>query len=68
MFVPRIDEHVQDLIGHWYRVLDVQASGWRFKVEQVYVTHDTETGSTQFRSYGDRPIVMGRSDFKFGKE
>jgi len=57
-------EYIQDTIGHWYRVLEVQSQGWRYKVDQVYVTHNSETGATQFRSYGYRPITMGRSDFK----
>lgn len=64
---PRVDDYIQDLIGHWYRVLEVQAHGYRFKVDQVYVSHNTETGATRFNSYGYRPIVMGRSDFKLGE-
>jgi hypothetical protein len=65
-YTPQVGTEVQDIIGHWYRILEVQASGWRYKVDQLYVTHNGETGATQFRSYGYAPIVMGRSDFKFG--
>jgi hypothetical protein len=66
MTTPQIGSEVQDIIGHWYRILEVQAAGWRYKVDQLYVTHNSESGATQFRSYGYAPIVMGRSDFKFG--
>jgi hypothetical protein len=68
LFIPAIDEYVQDTIGHWYRVVEVQASGYRFKVDQLYVTHNSETGDTCMRSYGYRPIVMGRSEFKFADQ
>lgn len=66
--IPQIGDEVQDTIGHWYRVLEVQANGWRYKVDQVYVSHNSETGATQFNSYGYRPIIMGRSEFKFGRD
>ena len=66
MYVPAMGEYVQDLIGHWYRVLEVQANGWRYRVDQVYVSHNSETGATRYNSYGYAPIIMGRSDFKFG--
>jgi hypothetical protein len=68
MLIPSVGEYVQDTIGHWYRVLEVQAAGWRYRVDQVYVSHNSETGGTWFRSYGYRPIVMGRSDFRFGND
>ncbi len=66
LFVPAVGTEIQDLIGHWYRVIEVQAAGYRFKVDQIYVTHNSETGGMQFRSYGYRPIVMGRSEFQLG--
>ena len=64
MFIPSVGAYVQDPIGHWYKILEIQSAGWRYKVEQVYVTHNSETGATQFRSYGYRPIVVGRSDLR----
>lgn len=67
-YVPQVGEYVQDTIGHWYKVLEVQAAGWRFRVDQVYVSHNTETGATRFNSYGYRPVVMGRSEFKFSQD
>jgi len=57
-------DYIQDTIGHWYRVLEIQAQGYRLKVDQVYVSHNSDNGATKFNSYGYRPIVMGRSDFK----
>ena len=68
MVIPNVGEYVQDTIGHWYRVLEVQANGYRYKVDAVYVTHNSESGATQYRSYGYRPVMMGRSEFKFGAE
>lgn len=68
MTIPSVGEYVQDTIGHWYRVIEVQARGYRFKVDQCYVSHNSENGDTRFNSYGYRPIVMGRSDFKFATE
>lgn len=62
--VPTVGAYIQDTIGHWYQVIEVQAAGWRFTVDAVYVTHNSETGATQFRSYGYRPVVMGRADFR----
>ncbi len=62
--IPTVGEYIQDRIGHWYRVIEVQANGWRYKVDQVYVSHNSETGATRFNSYGYRPIVMGRSDLR----
>ena len=63
-YIPAIGEYVQDPIGHWYEVLEVQANGWRFRVDQVYVTQNSETGETRFRSYGYGPIIVGRSDLR----
>lgn len=67
-YIPPIGEYVQDTIGHWYKVLEVQANGWRYKVDQLYVSQHSETGATRFNSYGYAPIVMGRSEFKFGNQ
>jgi hypothetical protein len=63
-FVPAVGEYVQDTIGHWYRIIEVHANGWRYLVDQVYM----DTTSFRFFSYGYGPIVIGRSEFKFGKE
>ena len=59
---PQVGSLVQDRIGHWYRILDVQANGWRFQVDQVYETPEG------FYSYGYRAILMGRSEFKFSND
>jgi hypothetical protein len=67
-YVPRVGEYVQDTIGHWYRILEVQGQGWRYRVDQVYTSHNSESGATRFHSYGYRPVVMGRSEFKFSQE
>lgn len=64
MFIPAVGEYVQDPIGHWYKVLEVQSRGWRYRVDQVYVSHNSETGDTQYRSYGYRPLLVGRSDLR----
>lgn len=68
IYIPAIGAYVQDTIGHWYQITEVQAIGYRYRVDQVYVTHNSETGATQYRSYGYRPIVMGRSEFRFAAE
>ena len=66
--LPIVGEYIQDRIGHWYKVLEVQAAGWRYRVDAVYVSHNSETGETRFNSYGYRPVVMGRSEFKIDTE
>lgn len=55
---PKAGALVQDTLGHWYRVMEVRANGWRFLVESV-----TETPKG-FLSNGYRAIEMGRSEFK----
>jgi hypothetical protein len=66
MFLPfSVDEYVQDTAGHWYRVLEVQALGWRYKVDPVYVSHASDApGEQRYTSRGWRPIVMGLSELK----
>lgn len=68
MHIPSVGDYVQDTIGHWYQVLDVQRHGYWYIVDQVYVSHNSETGATRYNSYGYRPIAMGRSDFQFGQD
>jgi hypothetical protein len=68
MLIPSIGEYVQGIDGHWYKVLEVLRRGQWYQVDQVYVTHNSETGDTRMRSYGYAPIAMGRSDFQFGQD
>ncbi len=65
IIIPAVGDYEQDTIGHWYRILEVRAAGWQYRVDQVYVSHNSETGATKFNSYGYAPILMGRSEFKF---
>lgn len=66
--IPTVGEYVQDTIGHWYQVLEVRSRGYRYKVDQVYVSHNSESGAIRMNSYGYAPVIMGRSDFKFGND
>jgi hypothetical protein len=58
----RTGDLIQDTLGHWYKVVEVQANGFRLKVDQLYRVYSL--GGTPLRSYGRPPIVMGRSAFK----
>jgi hypothetical protein len=60
MYVPAVGEMVQDIIGHWYRIVEVRAGGWRYLVDQLHEVNGT------LYSYGYAPLLMGRSEFKFG--
>ena len=62
--IPVIGAYVQDTLGHWYQVLEVQAEGWRYTVDPVYVSHNSETGAIRFNSYGWGHVVIGRSELR----
>lgn len=66
--IPAVGDYVQDRLGHWYQVLEVQAQGYRFKVSAVYVSHNSETGATRFNRCDSRPFVVGRSDLRIEEE
>lgn len=56
---PAAGEYVQDRIGHWYKVLAVLASGFRFRLQPVQADGGMPT---QFTIGG--PVTAGRSDLR----
>lgn len=58
MHTPNAGDMLQDRIGHWYRVLEVKASGWQFICDAIYEMNG------KFYSYGYAPVRMGRSELR----
>jgi hypothetical protein len=61
MRILTIGDRVQDTIGHWYEILEVQ-SPYRFRVRLLLTTIDGQLYDPGYRS-----VVMGRSELRLGE-
>lgn len=58
MRLVEVGERVQDTIGHWVQILEVQ-SPYRFKVKLLL----SDIGG-QLYDPGYRPVIVGRSELR----